>query len=312
MRLTPLALALLGCSLTSEAPAQSSVTMAAGQQRAARQPSGATQPAMIPTVLASTIFGNFFGGGAEEPHFTVGRVPASWPAALLPGEGATIVGGSEVGGMRQIVVAYPRATNGIASYKGVLDRAGYREPDSTALPPRDGFASGAGITGLPTARIFCGDSSRVVIMKPLDSTATMRRLLVGAFPRLGGMPLCSPAMRAREAMYRVELPLTVPPLEAPRGVVVQALGRSTSNDSFDLRADTDTSLSAEALVAHYGAALVRGGWTIVGLPATGAGAGLVALRARDPKGGEWHGVLTVHTVGGRREVHIRMALPSDD
>jgi hypothetical protein len=255
-----------------------------------------SEPATIPTVLGAALIGGFGEIGGQGPHFFVGRTPAGWPAALVTPSGATTVGGVAFGPMRMTVYRYPRSADPIASYTTVLSRAGFKP-----------FLTGTNDAGFVSRRreatMFCGDAGSLGIVE-LDSTVTTRTLVASLVTGGNSAPCATmsstPSARSKE-------PLAIPPLHAPRGVAVRPGSRGWSDGSMELSAQLDTTLSADAILAHYSAQLTGTGWKALGAPSRGEGIAVQQLSTRDASGAEWRGAVFVITVGDRRDVMLRMA-----
>lgn len=255
------------------------------------------EPATIPSVLGAALLGGFGelpGGG---PHFFVGRAPAGWPAALVPPAGASTVGGVAVGQMRMAVYRFPRSVDPFASYQPVVSRAGL-----TALS-----AEAIGTGFIPQRRLdatmFCGNLGTLGIAQ-LDSTATTRTLVVSIVSADVSAPCGSRLAPSTEGRKE---PLAIPSLSAPRGVAVRPGGRGWSENSMELSAQLDTTMSANAILTHYLAQLTAAGWKAVGVPSLADGIAAQQLSTRDASGPEWRGAVFVITVGERRDVMLRMA-----
>jgi hypothetical protein len=92
---------------------------------------------------------------------------------------------------------------------------------------------------------------------------------------------------------------------------VQGTGASSSGNSINLRARSDTALSPATLLRHYTAELVKGGWTPLGSPAATPGSAVQSFSARDSAGDEWRGALIVVSGVAGREVSISMSKPEE-
>jgi hypothetical protein len=254
------------------------------------------EPATIPTVLASALLGGIGEIAGAGPHFVVDRVPPSWPSALVPPAGARVVGGVTFGPMRMAVFRYPRAVDPIASFEPVAKRAGFKPFDTRSDVP--GFA----LERRPEPAMFCGDSGSLAIVR-IDSTATMRTVGVTIMRDREAAGCGTGAM---ETVKERGAPLQIPTLHAPRGVAVRPGSRGWSNDSMELSAQLDTTLSADAMLAHYSAQLTAAGWKALGAPARAEGMAAQQLSTRDASGTDWRGAVFVITVGDRRDVLLRM------
>jgi hypothetical protein len=256
-----------------------------------------SEPATIPTVLGAALIGGFGEMAGKGPHFFVGQAPAGWPAALVTPTGASVVGGVAIGPMRMAVYRYPRSVDPIASYTAVLSRAGFK-PYLTETNDA-GFVS----QRRREATMFCGDAGSLGIVQ-LDSTATTRTLVASIVTGGNSAPCATmsftPTARSKE-------PLAIPSLFAPRGVAVRPGSRGWSDGSIELSAQLDTTMSTDAILAHYSAQFTAAGWKALGAPTRAEGMAAQQLATRDASGTEWRGAVFVITVGDGRDVLLRMA-----
>jgi hypothetical protein len=262
------------------------------------------EPATIPTVLASALLSGFGQMTEGSPRFVVDRAPPGWPAALVPpaSGGARIIGGVSVGRMRTTVYRYPRSVDPIASYEPVVRRAGLKH-----------FGLGSSEGGFESERssepmVYCGELGTLG-MALVDSTATTRTLAVtivstGRWSRCGTQATMPPARR--------EGPLAIPALFAPRGVAVWPGRRGWTDDSEELSAQLDTTMSVDAILTHYSAQLTAAGWKAVRAPSVADGVAVQQLGTRDASRAEWRGALLVVTVADKRDVLLRMARPAPE
>jgi hypothetical protein len=199
--------------------------------------------------------------------------------------------------MRMTVYRFPRSIDPIASYTPVLSRAGFK-PFPTQTND-GGFVSQH--RREPT--MFCGGAASLGIVE-LDSTATTRTLVASLMTGGNSAPCATmsstPTARSNE-------PLAIPPLHAPRGVAVRPGSRGWSNDAMELSAQLDTTISTDAILAHYASQLTAAGWKALGAPSRAEGVAAQQLSTREASGAEWRGAVFVVTVGNRRDVMLRMA-----
>jgi hypothetical protein len=265
-------------------------------------------PRVIPAVLVDAMFASIGWPSAPDSRFSVGRVPDGWPAALIPRAPAKVIGGSTFQGQRDIVVSYPRSAPAESLYTTLLSRAGFTMADSSRLDAPAGFASGSIIFGgALRGHAWCGADDRTAVVLPFDSTSTTRLLHVILFVgERGPVSACGKAPERDAGRMMSNIALRVPVLLAPRGAYVASTGMHAGGSSFDLQAQADTALSALALTTHYGKELERGGWKLIGAPASSGGSAMRAVAARDVRGAAWQGAVVVLTVGDHRELHVMM------
>lgn len=254
------------------------------------------EPATIPTSLATAIFSGLGAQTGMTARFTVGRPPAGWPRALLPGAPWKVVGGVEFGPLQATLMEGPRSRDLVAEYTALVTRAGYHEA-FFGEESRGGFVAG------PLPRSYCSGSG-IVTLVPRDSTTTTRALLV---QYMSGEPVQGCADARIDGQHA---PLVVPPLHAPEGV--QPMGRSSgwSFNSVEQTVQLTGSLTANEILAHYTRQLVAGGWTAAGQPIVSGGVGLQPLSARDKDGTQWEGMMIIITTDDQRNLTLRMAKPT--
>lgn len=250
-------------------------------------------PATIPTSLAAAVLGSTEMG--MTPHFTVGRPPAGWPNALMPGAPWKVVGGVELGPLRMTLFEGPRSRDLAVEYTALVTRAGFHEA-AFGDEVRGGFVSG------PPPRSYCSDTSLVAII-PRDSTATTRSLLVHYVSGDAGHACADARGDGRHA------PIEIPPLHAPAGARTSNGSSGWSMNSVEQAVTLDGAIPAAEVLDHYTRQLVAGGWTAAAPPLVVAGSGVQALSLRDKNGAEWFGMLAVITTGEQRSVTLKMAKP---
>jgi hypothetical protein len=247
---------------------------------------------MVPVALANALWGGFASETGMVPRFTVGRAPADFPRALIPGAPWTVVGGVEFGPLRATLFEGPGSRDLATEYSALVTRSGYRRivfGDETG-----------GFMDRQRPSMYCADSTLVSIM-PGDSTATTRTLLVHWVPSSQG---CADGRtEGRHA------PLEIPTLRAPTGTRAFRRGSAWGEDYVEQNAQLDTTMSVAATIEHYTRQLVAAGWTVVGRPLLDAGTGMQRLAMRDEKGTQWNGILAVITAGEQRDLSLRMAKP---
>ena len=98
-----------------------------------------------------------------------------------------------------------------------------------------------------------------------------------------------------------------PALEAPAGSrTVGTSGGGGSPDTRETSTTLQTSLTPQQLLAHYAAQLAKSGWS-VGTALTGDSLSAQRVSAKDTKGREWTGALTVVSMHSESHVTVQMA-----
>lgn len=252
------------------------------------QPTPKLLPADLVTALFST--GQAVGRGAT---YSVGELPAGWPAALKP-PGSSVVGGISYG--RTLVALFAdTARNPLAGYVTLLGNAGYSQP----LPRR---ASGFISSGGPYSW-YCRDSTTVAATM-VPAPANTRWLRVSY---TSGMATACVTREPTEpdrprSLSILTLPELPPPTPLGSG---RAGGGASENEVSGYTVLSGTSITPAALVAHYTSLLTAAGWAAT----TGASDSVSAvqlLRARDANGRPWQGALFVHATPTGRNVFLEM------
>ena len=98
-----------------------------------------------------------------------------------------------------------------------------------------------------------------------------------------------------------------PALEAPAGSrTVGTSGGGGSPDTRETSTTLQTSLTPQQLLAHYAAQLQKSGWS-VGAALAGDSLSAQRVSAKDTKGREWTGALTVVSMRSESHVTVQMA-----
>ena len=263
---------------------------------AAPAPAQVSGPKMIPTALAKAMFGEWgeMMGGIE---FVVGKSPDHWPKSIVAPAQARIVGGGKLGPILTTIYEYPSQGDVSGSFDAQLQKAGFKKSEAKGFSPPGGFTSSTGPTH---AQSYCGDKSAVGFQQ-VDSTKTSRTLVVSFVADKERSSTCS-----TQANGANPAALSLPTLRPPAGVNVRPGGTGSGTDNIETRARIDTTLSASEILAHYVKELTAAGWKPARAPVLGDGVALHQVSARDEKGEEWRGALTVLTSRSEREVILRM------
>lgn len=246
-------------------------------------------PASIPLPLASALIDGR-DGSSSRSAYSVGTLPAGYPATLIPGKPARIVGGMSAGD--QITVVFDDSTRRLAAVmEQVFEQHGYARPPAT---PGSGFSSASG-----PYSFFCGDSGTVSV-DPLSGAnrtsarVTYRRGAMSGFCRRRNEP---PPSRAE-----LKLPELKP---LPGGRVTSSHGGSGSGGVSSQAEIVGTDLDPAAAVAHYAAQLVSAGWT-TDTPALSQRLAAQYFEAKDSGGAAWEGVLMA--VGTKEKLTVSLSM----
>ncbi|MEP6617679.1 MAG: hypothetical protein ABJE47_00130 [bacterium] len=267
---------------------------------AARAADAQSPPATIPTVLATSVIGPFFGGLGFNVAFVAGRAPEKWPASLLPLAPATIIGGAMVGPIATAVFGYPAGTSATQSYGALLKGAGFREVAGSPVSwdGDHGFAPNRPNSFRSTS--YCGKNGAVGI----TTTDSSQSGTVIAVSFAGGSELEGPCGGTPQPDRTP--PVNIPLLTPPHGVRTETAGNSWGNDNVEVSARVDSTLASDAILSHYAAQLAAAGWQVTAKPAVGDGI-VVRQVSTHGRGGEpWRGLLMVITGNSDREVVLRV------
>jgi len=257
---------------------------------AAASPLGAQgTPESIPVPLVTALAS---GGQSLSEHatYSVGELPAGWPAELsLPGR--AVVGGVADGRLL-IAVFADSGRRPLAEFLTRLQRAGFSHPPERA---GSGFMNGGGPYDW-----FCRDSAVVAAdMAPSPRGRLYMRVTYRSLGRAG----CETAVPTPP---RSTSTLTLPELPPPSGLNDYGAGGGASErevSSYGLLGGT--SVSPAAMLVHYARLLTAAGWTAGGSVSDSTSAAQLFL-AHDESGRPWQGVLTVFTTATGRNVNLVM------
>ena len=256
------------------------------------------QPAQVPIALVSALVGSRFTGGPNAAQIFVGAAPNGIAAADLPPKPVSILGGMSSGGYRTVILVYPATDSApSASYMKFLESSGWAHPKMEFQ--RSGFIEANELRMRPTT--LCRDSAHVTILR-VSGAPSGSTWLRADFYAERGMGICTARPRTD---YTQEL--VFPALEAPPGSrTVGTSGGGGSPDTRGISTTLQSALTPSQVLTHYAAQLAKSGWTI-GAPLTGDSLSAERVSARDTKGNEWSGVLTVVSAGGESHVALQMA-----
>jgi hypothetical protein len=246
----------------------------------------------LPAPLVTALINDRGGATRGSPQFTVGSLPAGYPATLVPTGPVTIVGGMTAG--NEIVAIFADSTRRLAAVlEQTFERAGFIRPAPRAT---QGFSSAGG-----PYSFFCNDSV-MVSAEPLAGSVrnfarvSYRRVRVGtACPTVDPPP--------------PEHQLALPALRPPVGVQVRGSHGGSGGDGVDSSAEiTGPTLVPSVILAHYAAQLVAAGWTAAA-PAVSERVAAQFFEVKDASGTRWEGVLmasgNVTTMTVSLSMHLR-------
>lgn len=257
---------------------------------------------MVPAILANAAVSVFAGMFDEKPKLINGRLPAEWPSDLTLASPARVVGGASLGIIQLGLFTLPGG-DPVGRFESLLVKTGATVRRAHfGADIEHGFA--AADTSATTQHAYCRKDGAFNVSLA-DSARARKTILVTWIPLPGPAGMRTPCNPAHDESAPSTKALVLPPLTPPRGVRVTAEGYSSSNDNrFDFYASTDTSVSADSLVAHYAREFAKGGWT-AGAVVANREVGAVSLTKPDEKG-PWRGAFTVTTGPDRRQLVVRM------
>lgn len=225
--------------------------------------SAQAQSASTPAAAAQELLQRVTGGGQIKPEVLLGNAPADLLATLPPGSRVigtvTLAGLPGRGPNTTTVYLDSRLTPGqvVAHFAAALG-PDWKQARSELSPfeAQGGFQQSAQPSNVTFYRTtppqilwvsntVVGDVTQVSLSRQMDEDAA--RML----PSLNAPPPVPPGY------------LTLPKLSAPEGGSVSQTGMSNSGDGVTQNARIETSLSREALMAHYAAQLRQAGWTVM-------------------------------------------------
>ena len=246
----------------------------------------------LPTDLVTALFsgGQTVGSGAT---YSVGELPAGWPALLKP-PGSSAVGGLAFGHTLVALFA-DTSPRPLDSYITRLGDAGFSQPT-----PRggSGFISSGGRYSW-----YCRDSAVVrATMVPAPANSRWLRVSYTA-----GVPTaCVARESAQPITPRSRSILALPELPPPATLSPGRAGGGASEESVSSHTMlSGTSVTPEELVQHYTRLLTAAGWT-ASAAASDSGTAVQLLRARDATGRPWQGALFVYARAAGRTAVLEM------
>lgn len=225
--------------------------------------SASAQSTATPAALAQELLQRITGGGQAGPEVLLGRAPTDLPAPLppgsrvigtvtstgLPGRGPNLTTVYLDSGLTpgQVIAhfttalgaAWKQANNGLSPSEA---QGGFQQ---TSLPSTVLFYR---TTPPQLLRIFTtvvGSVTQVSLSQQMDEG------VMHLLPSLSAPPPVPPGF------------LTLPRLSAPEGSTVSLTGASNGEDGVTQKARIETTLSRQALMAHYAAQLRQAGWTVM-------------------------------------------------
>ncbi len=259
-------------------------------------PALAQQPATVPTGLAVALLSVEGGLGDGRPAIYVGRAPDSLPAGVVPPAPVTVAGGVRRGRMRTVILAYATpAAQSVAAYRSFLTASGWtaREPERM----HGGFVDVTGERLVPLCR-----GSDLAFASGVAGAPTGSYVSVMLMPDAYSAGCRGHAAPSHSSAI-TELP--IPVLRAPAGSSSRSSGTSGSGDSETASVRLESSMTPDALLAHYGAQLAAAGWT-VGTAVVSGTLAVLPVDATDAQGNAWRGALFVVELDGARDVSLHV------
>lgn len=269
------------------------IAAVASPVRAQRQ-----DPPTIPTVLATAIMHEFASAFGDKPHFFVDTVPDGWPRTLRPSASSRTIGGMRIGSLAVAVFSMPRSAEASGGFRSTLERAGFK-------PLVNRLTEGGFVNATPGPLAFCGDSAMVTVV-PVDSSASTRWIAV---LRASGEMSSGCSSEQMTVVHSAELDL--PSLGAPRKASVRSTSIGRGVHHVETTTRLETSLSIDAVFAHYGTQLSAAGFNVSAPPLVGDGVALRQVSTRDMRGTDWRGVLLLIASGNAQELTLRMTRAGD-
>lgn len=254
------------------------------------------QPSLVPAPLVNAVFDDRLVSTSAAPVYSVGAVPTSYPARLVPGAPARVIGGMTT--RDQVIVVFADSSRRLAAdVDDLLRRSGFTRP----APPRtSGFSSAYA----PTNNILCSDSASASVEQLTGANRNLARVTYRPFRAGYSCPVAPPAFVSSPEQ------LVIPALTPPPGVRVGSSGGGSGGDNVHESADvTGSDLVPSTILAHYAAQLTAAGWRGKP-PAMGDGIAAQYFEATTPGGSVWSGVLMAVGGGKTLSLSLNMKLKS--
>ncbi|MCC6242690.1 MAG: hypothetical protein IT353_07595 [Gemmatimonadaceae bacterium] len=255
-------------------------------------PTAAAAPTTLPLPLVRALLNDRMNATTGGPQFYVGTLPPGFPAALVPPGPVQVIG--SVHTEREMVIVLADSTRRLADV--VVSNAmqnGYQRPP-TAMGR--GFANTIEASGY-----LCGDNAMLNVAQLTGQERHVAKLYVS----FGQSGACVPSAPYRMMQSDTTI-LALPSLTPPPGAHVSSGGGGRGRDGVDARAVvTQTSLSIEAVLAHYAAQLVAARWS-ADTPGLSQRAAVQYFEAADATGARWNGLLTATATNNTITVTLSM------
>lgn len=249
------------------------------------------QSTATPAALAQELLQRITGNGQAGPEVLLGRAPADLPAPLPPGSRVigtvTDSGLPGRGPISTTVYLDSTLTPGqvIAHFTAALG-AEWKQANNGLSPSeaQGGFQQ----TSMPSTVLFyrttppqlLGISTTVVgRVTQVRLNQQMDEGVIQLLPSLSATPPMPPGF------------LTLPRLNAPPGSAVSLTGASNGEDGVTQKARIETTLSRQALMAHYAAQLRQVGWTVITQAETPVASSIIWTFQQE--GGDRVGILVI-------------------
>jgi len=238
--------------------AASALMVIAVSSISAQGPRRLAEAESIPLELASALISAGPLGG--EPQILVGSVPEWAATRIIVPSGGRIIGSAFLGmTVVAVVAASGEPDTVVANLRTDFLQRGWKNP-----PPSPSYGGGfrpsptpQQISGLPSRIILCGDQQMLMVSgvrRRLGGSEITYRLYGTA-----GTNQCNPPKLPAQA-YRNPFPTLYNPPTATEGYVGNAC-ESNNSGSSGTATVLRTSMTAEALLEHYGRQIVDSGWT---------------------------------------------------
>ncbi len=229
---------------------------------AAQEPRRLAEAESIPLELASALAAS--GGFGGEPQILVGSLPEWANSRLVIPQGGALVGSAFLGPTVVAVVRVPtEADSAVVHLKNEFLQHGWKNPPPPPVYGGGGFRPAAtqtipGTTD-PTRAILCGDQQMLTLSgahRRAGGTEITYRLISST-----GYTICRPAQPPVQ-QFRSPYPILYNPPNAVEGYMTG--GCSNNYSGGGTATMFRSTLSAEAIVEHYGKQIVDSGWTALG------------------------------------------------
>lgn len=217
------------------------------------------QPATVPVELAVALSSSGGFGPGGEPQFLVGELPGWVKSRMYVPAGAQVVGSAFLGSNVVSVLKIPSTSDSLMSdVERALLKLGWSQAPMPYMG--GGFRPAAMASSSPMRRpTFCREGQSLLpMLTRQQGTATMLVYRLVASP--GGYSICNALAQSGTEMRRSPFPTLYNPQGADAMMTNRDCSMTRSGGSSTTQTELNTSMSAQAILEHYGRQLQDSGW----------------------------------------------------